>query len=188
MAQVVLTFSMSLDGYVAGPNVSLKAAMGVGGERLHAWMFEAPPGSTDARIAAAQREHAGAVVLGRRTFDVGLQHWGDTPYPAPSFVLTHRPRDPLRMASATFSFVDDGIESAIRQARVAAGSRNVIVMGAETGRQCLAAGLADVLHIQLAPLMLGAGVRLLDGVAAAWRIVDVAASPSVTHLTYRPAS
>lgn len=188
MAQVVLSFSMSLDGYVAGPDVNVESAMGVGGERLHAWMFEAPPGSVDARIAAAQREDAGAVVLGRRTFDVGLQHWCDTPYPAPSFVLTHRPRDPLQMASGAFSFVDDGIESAIRQARAAAGSRNVIVMGAETGRQCLAAGLADVLHIQLAPLMLGAGVRLLDGVAAAWRIVEVTASPSVTHLTYRPAS
>jgi dihydrofolate reductase len=188
MAQVVLPFSMSLDGFVAGPDVSMDRAMGVGGDRLHEWMFKAAPGSPDAGVAAGLLARAGAVVLGRRTFDLGLQHWrGDTPYPAPSFVVTHRRRAPLPMISAAFAFVTEGVQSAIQQASAAAGDRDVIVMGAETARQCLAAGLVDELHIQLVPLMLGAGTRLMQGIEATWEIVEVAASPTVTHLRYRPA-
>jgi dihydrofolate reductase len=187
MAQVVLTFSMSLDGFIAGPDVSTDHAMGLGGERLHEWMFTAAPASADAEIAANLLARAGAVVLGHRTFELGLGHWGDTPYPAPSFVVTHRPREPLAMTSAAFTFVTGGVESAVQQARAAATERDVIVMGAETGRQCLGAGLVDELHIQLVPLMLGAGTRLMQGVEAAWEIVEVTASAAVTHLRYRPA-
>src|SRR5687767_13842042 len=105
MAMVILSFSMSLDGFVAGPDVSRKEPMGVGGERLHDWLgmgSDAEQNDIDRQMAREQFEIVGAVVLGRTTFDVGLEPWGDTPYPAPSFVLTHEPRAPLAMKSASF--------------------------------------------------------------------------------------
>ena len=104
----------------------------------------------------------GAVILGRRTFDVGLKPWGDTPYPVPCFVLTHRPRAPLAMKSGTFTFVADGIVSALDQARVAAGGKDIIVMGANAAQQYLKAGLCDEMLLQLALVLLGAGTRLFD--------------------------
>jgi dihydrofolate reductase len=198
MARVVLHFSMSLDGFVAGPDVGIEQPMGVGGERLHKWMFnDNPDQSSDAAPSSVSKEDAelvqevvasvGAVVLGRRTFDVGLRHWDDTPYPAPSFVLTHEARDQLAMKSAAFTFVTDGVESAVRQAMAVAGEKNITVMGANAAQQVLKAGLADEIQIQLIPVLLGVGARLFDHIGnehIELKRTRVVASPLVTHLAF----
>lgn len=182
---VTLYFSISLDGYVAGPDVSRANPMGIGGEALHDWMFSAPQ-PEDRTVMERSRDNAGAVVIGRRTFDIGLEHWGDTPYPAPSFVVTHRAHEPMPAKSASFTFVTDGIASAIDQATGAAGGKDVIVMGAETARQVLALGLADRLELQLVPILLHGGATLFDDLAEA-RLVFTprgATTTTVTHLSY----
>ncbi|MFV2102451.1 dihydrofolate reductase family protein [Micromonospora sp. LOL_024] len=103
----------------------------------------------------------GAAVIGKRMFDIGVDLWQDTPYPAPTFVVTHNPREPLAMHSAAFTFVTGGIGEALRQARRAAGDRNVLVMGGPTiAQQYLRAGLVDEIRLQLVPVLLGAGTRL----------------------------
>ena len=187
MASVLLAFTMSLDGFVAGPDVSLEHPMGKGGERLHDWLFKSEAEGADATMARELASRVGAVVLGKTTFDVGLPQWGDTPYPAPSFVLTNAKREPMMMKSGAFTFVNDGIASALAQAIAAAGERDVVVMGAHTARQFLRAGLVDEMYIQLAPRLLGAGSRLFDGVGPGleFEIVSVVASPFVTHLVYK---
>jgi dihydrofolate reductase len=199
MGNVVLHFSMSLDGFIAGPDISAEHALGVGGERLHEWMFNRNSAqSGDPTQSSASRKDAelvqevvasvGAVVLGRRTFEVGLRHWADTPYPAPSFVLTHEPRGKLAMKSAAFTFVTDGIESAVQQAKQAAREQIITIMGANTAQQVLKARLADELQIQLIPVLLGAGTRLFDCIGTqqielkTTRVVD---SPFVTHLQFK---
>jgi dihydrofolate reductase len=182
---VVLYFSISLDGYVAGPNISREHPLGVGGERLHDWMFSSThPGEK----AFIERQHnvAGASVVGRRTFDLGLEHWNDVPYPGPSFVVTHRAHAPLPQQSGTFSFVTDGIESAVQQAKLAAEGRDVIVMGGETARQVLALGLADRLELQLSPILLRGGAKLFDLPESANLVFTQreAHTTSVIHVTY----
>ena len=187
MGQIILTFSMSLDGFVAGPEISREQPMGIGGERLHEW--HASSDDLDRRMARELFETVGAVVLGRTTFEVGLEPWGDTPYPAPSFVLTHEPREPLAMTSARFEFVNDGIASAIARAQAAAGDGDgdVIVMGADVARQCLKNGLADEIIVQTVPVLLGAGTRLFDGLDRPVELeaVRATASPWVIHQRYR---
>lgn len=199
MAKVVLNFSMSLDGYVAGPNVSIRDGMGIGGERLHQWMFagsgtkagDGSYSSTEAEDAAEidlAFSAVGSVIVGRRTYDVGLRHWNDTPYPVPTFVLTHNARSEQPMKSASFRFVTEGVESAVQQGRMAAGDKEVIVMGASAAQQVLRAGLADVIRIQLVSVLLCGGTRLLDKLGDAQielaRTRVVAASPGVTHLEF----
>ena len=177
MAKVLVYASMSLDGYVAGPNVSEAHPMGVGGPRLHDWMFSDPGDPSDRAVSRAIRADTGAVVVGRRTFDVGLRHWNDVPYPAPSFVVTHETRPDLPQRSGTFAFVDD-IEDAVKRAKEAAGDRTVMVMGADVQRQVMAAGLADEVMISLVPVLLGAGAKLFDGLPA------MSFTGPVTHLRY----
>ena len=189
MGKVVLTFSMSLDGFMAGPDISLEHAMGVGGERLHQWMFHGgPENGIDSGMVRELSAKVGAVVLGKRTFDVGRQHWNDTPYPVPSFVVTHEKRDPLAMKSAAFTFVNDGIASALDQAKAAASRKLVVVMGADVAQQALREGLADEIHIQLVPVLLGSGKRLFEHIGAGpiELMCDRAVnSPHVTHLKYK---
>lgn len=175
--------SISLDGYVTGPNVSAENPMGEGGEALHAWMFGSPA-PADREITAWMKASAGAVVCGRRTFELGLPHWEDTPYPAPTFVLTRTERPPLPARSASFTFVTD-VVSAVKQAVAAAGDRDVVVMGAETGRAVLRAGLLDQVQLNLVPLLLGGGARLFDGLSVALEQEFSVSSPVVTHLRYR---
>lgn len=193
MGDLVLSFSMSLDGFIAGPDVSVDRPMGAGGERLHEWMFgssatNSPARDADAEMAAELHERAGAVILGKRTFAIGVGLWGDTPFPAPSFVLTSEARPPLAMKSADFVFVNDGIASALRQAKKAAGGKDVIVMGANAAQQYLKAGLVDEILIQLVPALLGGGTRLFDHIGAdpielaTTRVVE---SPAVIHLRFR---
>ncbi len=182
VAKVVLNGSVSLDGYSAGPNVGDDHPLGEGGERLHRWLF-ADGSDGDAAFSAS----VGAVVLGRRTFDVGLRFWQDTPYPVPSFVLTHEQRLPLAMDSAAFTFVTDGPKSAISQARAAAGDKDVLVMaGAESARHVLRAGLVDEIRLQLVPVLLGSGSRLLDGLhPTELERIEATEAGDVVHLRFR---
>jgi dihydrofolate reductase len=195
MTKITAGIAISLDGYVAGPNQSLENPFGEGVEgRLHRWMFEEPEANKaaiDALVAAK------AFVMGRNMFGPGRGDWDpewkgwwgdDPPYHAPVFVLTHHPREPLPMqGGTTFTFVTDGIESALAQAREAAAGGDVAIAGgAATVRQYLSAGLLDELRLHIVPVVLGAGERLLDGVGdLALEPVEAGGNPLVTHVTYR---
>ena len=186
MADVVLYFTMSLDGFVAGPKISRQDPMGIHGEELHNWMFsDKTPG--DEPLISKQSGNAGAVVLGRRTFDLGLEHWGDVPYPADAFVVTHRARDPLKQKSGVFKFVTDGVAAAVAEAKTVAGQREVKVMGAEVAREVLALGLANRIELQLTPLLLHGGARLFDGLEQTdlkLYLRSPVVATSVAHLTF----
>ncbi|AWS45345.1 deaminase [Streptosporangium sp. 'caverna'] len=188
MGKVILHVTMSLDGFMAGPDISVELPMGRGGPRLHDWIFNASSNNVDGGVIRELFATTGAVVLGRRTFDVSLGEWEDTPFPAPSFVLTHEVREELAMKSGTFTFVTDGVESALRLARAAAGEKNVIVMGADVSQQILRAGLLDEIHLQIAPVLIGEGRRLFDHLGTdhieleRTRVIE---SPHATHLEFR---
>ena len=169
MGKVTLDMSLSLDGFIAGPHVGVERPMGEGGERLHEWLFNTSASEVDAEVEREMSATTGAVVLGRRTFDVGVGLWGDVPFPVPCFVLTHEDREEIVKKSGTFTFVTDGIESALRQARAAAGEKDVRLMGANIAQQFLRAGLLDEIQINLVPVLLGDGIRLFDNLAACRR-------------------
>ena len=186
--------TVSSDGFAAGPNQSLEKPLGEGAEKLHRWMFE-QPAENAAQIDAIL--DAGAYIMGRNMFgpirgdwhDDWTGWWGDEPpYHAPVFVLTHYPREPLTMAGGTtFTFVTDGVESAMEQARAAAGERSVAIAGgASTVRQFLAAGLIDELRLHVSPVVLGAGEPLLEGFEeVTLDQVSSVETELVTHVTYR---
>ncbi|MDP9422928.1 MAG: dihydrofolate reductase family protein [Pseudomonadota bacterium] len=181
MGNLVLAFSMSLDGLVAGADIGMDNPMGNGGEQLHAWMGSGDP--VDAEALRAQHDRPGAVILGRTTYDVGRRHWDGTPYPVPSFVLTHQDAAP----DPGFAFVRTGIGDALAEASKAAAGRDIVVMGATVARQYLAAGLVDELALQIVPILLGSGARLFDeGPATALQMTEARASPNAIHATYRP--
>lgn len=183
MGKVLCEFSMSLDGYIAGPGVSHDTPMGEGGEALHDWMFSADAGPDNARAKRDMVERTGAVILGRRTFDLGVAHWGGTPFPVSSFVLSHRP-PPADLAEG-FVFVDAGIDAALRLAREAAGERDVRLMGANVARQYLSSGQVDEIAVQLVPLLLGGGEPLFPrGLALRLQPTGCTATAQVTHLRY----
>ncbi|MGP3968009.1 dihydrofolate reductase family protein [Streptomyces sp. 6N223] len=204
MGQVVVDITMSLDGYVAAPGVDLEHGLGVGGEALHDWVMEGRT-EVDSQVLDAAVEATGAVVMGRRLFDVvdGPNGWrGDMGYgaerdqsrPPPYFVVTHRAPEAVRLeAPYAFTFVTDGIASAVRQAKAAADKvgKDVVVMGgASVCTQCVAAGLADVVWIHLAPVLLGGGTRLFDDIGGAQvplEITEVIESARATHIRYRVA-
>ncbi|ANJ25463.1 dihydrofolate reductase family protein [Agromyces aureus] len=197
---VVATLTISLDGFVAGPNQTLENPLGEGAERLHAWMFDDPDSSQsviDTILGVA------AVIQGRNMFgpirgewpdDSWRGWWGeDPPYHSPVFVLTHYPREPLEMdGGTTFHFVTGGVEEAFERARAAAGPGGHISIagGASTVRQAINAGLLDRLVLSVAPITLGAGERLFDGVTVGGpdgivlKPIDVLATPLATHITY----
>lgn len=196
MSKVTCDMAMSLDGYVTGLNQSLEEPFGEGvGQRLHEWMFEEAEQHAEVLQAITA---AGAFIMGRNMFSPGRGDWDpewkgwwgeEPPYHAPVFVLTHHPREPLTMkGGTTFVFVTDGIESAMAQAREAAGDQDIAVAGgAATVNQYLAAGLIDELRVHVVPLVLGRGERLLDGVGEI--VLEPVGAPwgtaRVTHLTYR---
>jgi dihydrofolate reductase len=164
MGKVTFQISMSLDGFITGPNVSVGNGMGDGGERLHDWMFDAKT-ETDAAIVDENYASTGAVVMGKRMFDVGFEPWGDPPpFGMPVFVVTHEAREPLPMqGGTTYTFVTDGIEAALEQARAAAGDEDVGIWGgANIARQYLTAGVLDEMQIHLVPVLLGDGIRLFE--------------------------
>ncbi len=174
MARVFADIDISLDGFVAGEDISPEAPLGTGGERL-IWYgddvndegadFEASHGGVDAAVLRDSAASEGAVIMGRRTFEVSLPAWGENPpIHKPCFVLTSRAAEPLTMPGGTsFTFVTEGPEEAIRRAREAAGGQDVGVMGgAHTIRRLLALGLLDELRLHMVPVLLGAGLRLFE--------------------------
>ena len=179
--------SISLDGRIAGPNDRPGNPLGDGGERLHQWFFGAQ--GPDTEIAEEPLRRSGAVVIGRRMFDHGEEPWGDDgAFGMPVFVVTHRSRAPLTKGPTTFTFVTDGLDRAIEQAREAAGERDVAVAGGQVVMQCLRDGFLDELRVDLVPIILGAGVTLADGASLDdVQLVPIAVveSPGVTHITYR---
>ena len=201
--------SVSLDGYVAGPAPSLEEPLGRGGEQLHAWAFrlaawrrahgfDGGEDGPESRWVEAIAERTGAYVMGRRMFSGGAGPWDDDPnatgwwgdeppFHAPVFVVTHHPRPSLELTGTTFTFVTDGVASALAQAREAAGERDVQVSGgADVIQQAIELGRVDELQLHTAPVVLGAGTALLDGVApAALEIVETIATPQATHVHYR---
>jgi dihydrofolate reductase len=203
--------SMSLDGFVAGPNQSEEDPLGEGGERLHDWVVslsawreahgkQAGEVNESSRVVEESRANIGAGVMGRNMFGPpGGGPWGDEdwtgwwgedpPYHYPVFILTHYPRDPVEMkGGTTFHFVTEGIESALEQAREAAGERDVMLWGgAEVVNQYLEAGLLNELELHVVPVLFGGGARLLDNLGdAKVRLEQVRAveAPGVTHLKY----
>jgi dihydrofolate reductase len=208
MSSVTCQISVSLDGFVAGPNQSVENPIGEGGMRLHEWAFatrgwraqhgrEGGEPGADSDVVDGLLQGVGAYIMGRKMFggnsgpwdEAWRGWWGeDPPFHAPVFVLTHHPREPLPMqGGTTFTFVTDGIESAVEQARATAGDQDVAIAGgASAVQQCLAAGLLDELYLHIVPIVLGAGQRLLDGVGnPALEPIEVVASPTVTHVRYR---
>ncbi|GAB3563564.1 dihydrofolate reductase family protein [Amycolatopsis endophytica] len=194
MGTVFSSPAISLDGYVAGPRQTRENPLGEGGENLHRWMFETPD-ENRAEIDAIV--DAGAFVMGRNMFGPVRGGWDEDwrgwwgeepPYHGPVYVLTHYTHEPIEMdGGTTFFFVTDGIESALEQARAAAGDRDISVAGgASTLNQFLAAGLIDELRLHISPIALGSGERLFEGVPnlnlepVSSRTVSLA-----THVTYR---
>jgi dihydrofolate reductase len=213
MTKVRFNLSISLDGYVAGPDQGLENPLGVGGLRLHDWALalaawrdahgEGGAGgevNASTRIIEEMRADVGAVIMGRNMFGgypgpwrddpPWTGWWGDDPpFHTPVFVITHHARAPLAMkGGTTFHFVTDGIESALAQARAAAGDKGIVIGGgASVVRQYLAAGHVDEVNIALVPLLLGAGERLFDQLGSQLRLeqVRVIDAPGVTHIKYR---
>ena len=210
MGKLSLDISMSLDGFVAGPDPTLDDPLGKGGEGLHEWAVGAASwreshgksggeANVDSDVIAERLESIGATIMGRKMFSGGEgpweedpnadAWWGDEPpFGHPVFVLTHHEREPLEKGATTFTFVTDGIESALDQARAAAGDKDVALAGgADVAQQYLRAGLVDEMQIHLAPVFLGGGVRLFEGVGPDLRleVTRVIESPAVTHVRYR---
>jgi dihydrofolate reductase len=208
MSSVKCQISMSLDGFVAGPNQSLDDPIGEGGMRLHEWVvdtdswrkqhgLEGGERNADAEVVDEVLQRVGAYIMGRKMFGGGDGPWDeawtgwwgdDPPFHTPVFVLTHHAREPLPMqGGTTFTFVTDGIESALEQARAAAGDKDVVIAGgASAVQQYLAAGLLDELYLHIVPVLLGGGERLLENAGdPTLEPIHVVGSPAVTHVKYR---
>jgi dihydrofolate reductase len=212
MARLTLDISMSLDGFIAGPNQTLEQPLGEGGERLHEWVirlasWRAPHGLSggetgpDDEVFKESVQATGAFVMGRRMFSGGAGPWDgdpnadgwwgdDPPFHVPVFVLTHHPRETVvKEGGTSFTFFTGGIEAALEQARAAAGDKDVAVAGgADVVQQYLQADFLDELQIHVVPVLLGGGVRLFDSLGPdqiqleATRVIE---SPTVTHLRFR---
>lgn len=209
MGKFRFQISVSVDGYVAGPEPSEQEPLGIGGEELHGWVVDLeawrrPHGLEGGEVNASTpvveeaQANIGAYIMGRNMFGGGPGPWRDPPwngwwgqeppFHAPVFVLTHYGRDPLEMkGGTTLFFVIDGTGSALEQARQAAGGRDVALAGgANVAQQYLAAGLIDEFELHLVPLVLGGGTRLLDNIGdLELEPVRVIEAPGVTHLKYR---
>ena len=210
MSRLRFRISMSLDGFTAGAEQSRKDPLGIGGERLHEWVvslaaWRAPHGleggevNQSSRVLEEELANIGATIMGRNMFgghpgpwsssQPWKGWWGDNPpFHHPVFVLTHHPRPPLVLeGGTTFTFVTDGIAAALELARSSAGGRDIALAGgADIARQYLSAGLVDEMELHVAPILLGKGERLFDGVADlhGLRLVRTVAAPDVIHLKF----
>jgi dihydrofolate reductase len=209
MSKVRVHISVSADGYVAGPNQSLENPLGEGGESLHDWIFplrawREPHGKEGGEenvsnvVVEESQADVGAEIMGRGKFGGGPGPWGEDPWRGwwgeeppfhmPVFVLTRHAREPLTLSDTTFTFVTDGVESALEQARAAADGKDVFIGGGASAiNQYLAAGLVDELEVNIVPLVLGGGARLFEGVGPDLKLEQIRAveAPGVTHLKYR---
>src|ERR687895_439911 len=209
MSNLRVHIAVSADGYVAGPNQTEAEPLGEGGESLHDWAFalkafrelhgrEGGEVNVSNSVLEEAQANVGAEIMGRGKFGGGPGPWGDDPWTGwwgedppfhmPVFVLNHHEREPLTLSDTTFTFVTDGIESALEQARASAAGRDVTVGGgADVINQYLAAGLVDELELHLVPLVLGGGARLFEGVGPELELEQVRAveAPGVSHLKYR---
>ena len=190
MSKVISGIAMSLDGFVTGPNVTREQQLGDGGDVLHRWLWEPEP--RDSELLDGMAKDVGSILMGRRSYDLaeGDGGWGDggPAGPAPCFVLTHTPPAPESVrAPSVFSFVTDGIHSAVAQAKAAAGDKVVGVHGASAAQQCLAAGLLDEILVSLAPVLLGSGTRLFEHLGGQFQLerTDMIATSNATHLRFR---
>jgi dihydrofolate reductase len=210
MARLRLRISLSLDGFVAGPNQSIEEPLGVGGEQLHEWIFpleawRSPHGmeggivNESTPVVEEELANIGATIMGRNMFGGGPGPWDEAepwngwwgrkpPFHHPVFVVTHHARAPLQLdGGTTFTFVTDGIESALEQARQAAGGKDVALAGgADVANQYLSAGLVDEMQLHVAPILLGAGERLFRGAGDLHdlALVRTVATPNVVHLKF----
>ena len=209
MSRLRMQISMSLDGYVAGPNQSEEHPLGEGGEQLHEWVvglrawreghgYEGGEETASTTIVEEALANVGATIMGRNMFGgrgAWEEHpwdgwWGsEPPFHTPVYVLTHHPREPLELqGGTTFHFVTDGIEAALERAKDAAGDKDVALGGgADVAQQYLRAGLVDELTLNVVPVFLGGGARLLDGLGGAdveLRCTRAIDAPGVAHLTY----
>jgi dihydrofolate reductase len=214
MGKLTLNITMSLDGFIAGPNQTIEQPLGEGGERIHEWMYglaafrerhgqSGGETNADSDVVEESVSSTGAVLMGRRMFSGGAGPWADDPnadgwwgdnppFGVPVFILTHHARETVtKQGGTTFTFVTEGVEAALAQARAAAGEKDVSVAGgANVVQQVMRAGLLDELQIHIAPLLLGDGVRLFDALGPErpeLEITRVIASPAVTHVKYRVA-
>jgi dihydrofolate reductase len=210
MSKVRAHITVSLDGYVAGPNQSMENPLGEGGESLHDWLvglkqwreqagMEGGEENVSSAVVAEEYANVGAEIMGRGKFgppsrgpwqgDAWQGWWGDhPPFHKPVFVLTHHARQPLTLADTTFTFVTDGIHAALDQAKAAAGDKDVFLGGgANLINQYLAAGLVDELELHVSPILLGGGARLFEGVGpeVTLELVRTVEAPGVAHLKYR---
>jgi dihydrofolate reductase len=210
MSKLKFEISISVDGYVAGPNQSAVNPLGEGGEDLHEWVVklsawreahgrEGGAVNPSSAIVEEAMDNVGAVLMGRNMFGGGPGPWGEDPwngwwgesppFHVPTFVLTHHAREPLELEGrTTFHFVTDGIESALSQAREAAGGNDVrLGGGARAAQQYLAAGLIDEMQLNVVPRLLGGGERLFENVGRDLELEQdrVVHTPEVTHVRYR---
>jgi len=211
MSKLTFDITMSLDGFIAGPDQTLEQPLGEGGERIHEWMYglesfrkhhglEGGTTNADSEVLEESVARTGAVLMGRRMFSGGAGPWeddsnrdgwwgDDPPFHVPVFVLTHHARETVtKQGGTSYTFVADGIEAALEQARAAAGDKDVSVAGgADVIQQCLSAGLVDEFQVHVAPLLLGDGVQLFDRLSVQPELegTRVIGSPGVTHLSYR---
>ncbi|MGA7194251.1 MAG: dihydrofolate reductase family protein [Anaerolineales bacterium] len=202
MGKVTTGFSMSLDGFVAGPNDSPENSLGNGGDRLFKWYFsgdathEVPIGNSTfkmsqegAELVREASQSAGVLVTARRTFDIAHAWGGKHPMNVPMVVLTHRiPQEWINKPGSPFTFVTDGVESAIEKAREIAGDKSVVVGAPSVVKQCIQKGLMDEIHIDLIPTLLFNGVRLFDAMGIQpvdLAITEVNATAQVIHITLR---
>jgi dihydrofolate reductase len=201
MGKVSMGLSMSLDGFIAGPNDGPERPLGEGGERLFAWysggdteyglpgtemVFNVSPQSAELLREAHSR--MGALVTGRRTFDITSGWGGNPPLGVPTFVVTHTVPQEWVYEGSPFTFVTDGVQSAVERAKAVAGDKDVAVGAASIAQQCISAGLLDVIHVDLVPLLLGGGVRLfehLGNTPIELESTQVIEGTGVTHLTFR---
>lgn len=200
MGKVVFNMTVSLDGFVAGPNDNPENGLGDGGDALFNWYFsgdtEVPisdgnmvlkVSSQSAELLKQSFETYRAGVWGRKTFDIA-HAWGGHPPGSPAFIVTHHVPQEWVYEGSPFTFVTDGVESAIRQAQEAAGDKDVVICTASILQQCLNAGLMDEIHLDIAPLLLGKGVRLFDHLniePVNLERIRVVEAPGVTHFGFR---
>jgi dihydrofolate reductase len=201
MGKVSTGLSMSLDGYIAGLNDGPENPLGDGGDRLFEWYssgnteYTMPDGEMTVEVSSKSAEHlqevnrtTGALVTGRRTFDITDGWSGRHPMDVPVFVVTHTVPEEWDTEESLFTFVTDGVESAVEQAKEVAGDKDVGVGAASIVQQSIEAGLLDEIHIDLVPVLLGDGVRLFDNLDTepiGLECTSVVEAPGVTHLGYR---